>query len=146
MAVEFRVQLKIQKPVAEVFEAVVDPDKLSGYFVGSASGPLETGKIVSWKFAEFPDLDIPVTVAEVRPNELIRFGWPTNSAEYNTTVTMTFESLGESETLISIHETGWRDDDKGREDSYCNCHGWMHMTCCMKAYLEYGINLRKGSV
>ena len=34
----FEVQLKIRKPVGEVFEAVVDPRKLSGYFTKTASG------------------------------------------------------------------------------------------------------------
>ncbi|MBE8398177.1 ATPase, partial [Leptospira borgpetersenii serovar Hardjo-bovis] len=30
------------------------------------------------------------------------------------------------------------------DGSYMNCQGWMNMSCCLKAYLEYGINLRKG--
>jgi len=25
-----------------------------------------------------------------------------------------------------------------------NSQGWMNMACCLKAWLEYGINLRKG--
>ena len=33
---------------------------------------------------------------------------------------------------------------KGLKASYDNCGGWMHMSCCLKAYLEYGINLRAG--
>jgi hypothetical protein len=28
--------------------------------------------------------------------------------------------------------------------SYGNAGGWMHMMCCMKGYLEHGINLRAG--
>jgi uncharacterized protein YndB with AHSA1/START domain len=142
--IEFRVQLKIQKPVAEVFDAVVDPDKLNGYFTSRATGPLAAGKTVHWKFAEFPDLNIPVTVHEVKPNELIRFEWPTNAEDYNTSVTMTFEAISSNETLVAIAESGWRDTEKGREDSYLNCYGWTHMTCCLKAYLEHGINLRTG--
>jgi len=145
MKIEFRLQLKIQKPVAAVFAAIVDPAKLSVYFTSSATGPLAEGKTVNWKFAEFPDMDIPVTVHQVKPNELIRFEWPTNQEDYNTSVTMTFESLSADETLVSIVESGWRDTEKGREDSYLNCYGWTHMACCLKAYLEHGINLRAGS-
>ena len=33
MEPKFQVQLKIRKPAAEVFDAVVRPEKLSGYFV-----------------------------------------------------------------------------------------------------------------
>ena len=29
-------------------------------------------------------------------------------------------------------------------ESYGNAGGWMHMMCCLKAFLEYGINLREG--
>lgn len=29
-------------------------------------------------------------------------------------------------------------------DGYGNCGGWMHMMCCLKAHIEYGINLRTG--
>ena len=41
MELKFKVQTKIQKPVAEVFDAVYSPEKLSGYFTnGGASAPL----------------------------------------------------------------------------------------------------------
>jgi len=41
MELKFQVQTKIQKPVAEVFDAVQNPEKLSGYFTnGGASAPL----------------------------------------------------------------------------------------------------------
>ena len=42
MTLEFRVNGRIGRPVAEVFDAVVNPEKLSGYFttIGGASAPL----------------------------------------------------------------------------------------------------------
>ena len=40
MALKFQVQLKIRKPAAEVFDAVVNPKTLSGYFVQEATAPL----------------------------------------------------------------------------------------------------------
>jgi len=143
--IEFLVQIKIQKPVAEVFDAVIDPAKLCAYFTSSVTGPLAEGKIVNWQFSEFPDLDIPVTVLEVRPCELIHFEWPTNQEDYKTTVRMNFEVLAAQDTRVSVVESGWHETDKGWEDSYLNCYGWTHMLCCLKAYLEHGINLRAGS-
>ena len=38
MELKFQVQTKIQKPVEEVFDAVHNPDKLSGYFTNG--GPV----------------------------------------------------------------------------------------------------------
>lgn len=53
MEPKFQVQLKIRKPVAEVFNAVVRPEKLISYFIQTASGPLAEGATVKWKFARF---------------------------------------------------------------------------------------------
>jgi hypothetical protein len=46
--------------------------------------------------------------------------------------------------MVQIAEEGWRADEEGVKASYGNAGGWMHMACCLKAYLEYGINLRAG--
>jgi uncharacterized protein YndB with AHSA1/START domain len=143
MELKFQVQLKIRKPVAEVFEAVVNPDKLSGYFVQSSSGPLAEGTTVQWKFAEAPE-PFPVVVKEVVPNEKIVFTWPAYGADYETHVEMTFKTLDGGDTMVQVVEGGWRDDEAGRKSSYGNAGGWMHMMACLKAYLEYGVNLRAG--
>ena len=141
MALKFQVQLKIRKPASEVFAAVVDPKKLTGYFVQSVSGPLAQGHTVTWKFDEAPS-PFAVVVHEVVENERIVFEWP--AIGYNTRVEMTFTPLDGDATMVKIAESGWVDDDKGRELSYGNAGGWMHMLACLKAYLEYGINLRAG--
>lgn len=152
MELKFKVAGRIARPVAEVFEAVADPAKLSGYFTtGGAKGRLETGATVIWDFHDFPGA-FPVYVVEVVPNERIVLKWaaddgdplPGQSAGYQTTVTMTFEALDGGRTLVSISEEGWRQTPGGVKASYSNCGGWMHMLCAMKAYIEHGIRLRDG--
>ena len=64
---------------------------------------------------------------------------------YNTKVEMSFEALGADSTLVKISESGWKETQSGLNSSYGNCQGWMNMACCLKAFVEYGINLRKGS-
>lgn len=144
MQIGFQVSIRIQKPVAEVFEAVVNPQKLSGYFTKSASAPLKEGTQVYWTFPEFPD-EFPVMIREVVPTSLIRLEWEAMEGGYNTQVEMKFREIDSSTTLVTIAESGWRENDKGVKGSYLNCGGWMHMMCCLKAFLEYGINLRTGS-
>ena len=148
MDLRFKVHIKIQKPVSEVFDAVYNPKKLSSYFTtGGASGPLDEGKTVTWDFADFPGA-FPVYVKQVIPNQLIVFEWQAAGSEkdpYNTKVEMRFEPLENDSTMVSITESGWKQDEKGMESSYGNCFGWTHMSCCLKAFVEYGINLRKGS-
>jgi uncharacterized protein YndB with AHSA1/START domain len=143
MELKFQVQLKIRKPVAEVFDGVVNPKKLSGYFVQRASGPLVAGATVRWKFPEFPD-EFDVVVREVVKDERIVFTWPAAHGDYQTRVEMAFKPLDDGSTMVQIGESGWKDDEKGRESAYGNAGGWMHMLACLKAYLEYGINLRAG--
>lgn len=46
--------------------------------------------------------------------------------------------------MVTIAEAGWRDDEAGVSSSYQNCEGWTQMLCCLKAWLEHGINLREG--
>jgi uncharacterized protein YndB with AHSA1/START domain len=156
MELAFKVTAKIQRPVHDVFQAVYDPKKLSAYFTtAGASGPLDEGKTVYWDFADYPG-KFPVFVRQVVPDNLITFEWGTTGEEsqqpnatpadapHNTRVEMTFAPIDADSTLVTISESGWRETPKDLKSSYGNCHGWTQMSCCLKAFLEYGINLRKG--
>lgn len=157
MELKFRVAARIAKPVHEVFEAVADPQQLSGYFTtGGAQGRLETGATVTWDFHDFPGA-FPVHVIEVVPDERIVLQWKASEGEppnieggemqaldYNTTITMTFKSLEDGRTLIEIAEEGWRFTEGALKSSYGNCQGWTGMLLTLKAWLEHGINLREG--
>lgn len=148
MQLGFNVQCKIQKPVAEVFDAVQNPEKLSGYFTtGGASAPLVEGTTVEWAFADNPGDEkakFPVKVTKVVPNEQIVLSWE-GAKGLDTRVEMNFESAGESDTIVRISETGWRETQEDLNSSYLNCMGWTQMMCCMKGFVEYDINLRKGA-
>jgi uncharacterized protein YndB with AHSA1/START domain len=158
MDLKFRVAARIARPVHEVFEAVADPDKLSQYFTtGGAKGRLETGKTVTWDFHDFPGA-FPVQVIEVEPDRKIVLEWKAHEGEpanveggkmkpavYNTTVTMTFTPLdNDTRTLVEIEEKGWRETEGALKASYGNCQGWSQMLAALKAWIEYGINLRQG--
>ena len=150
MAYEFTVSGRIRKPVHEVFEAVVDPAKLSGYFTtGGAKGRLETGATVIWDFHDFPGA-FPVHVEDVVPDQKIVLRWgaadgtPDQGGSYDTTVTMTFEGLADRRTLVTIAESGWRDTVAAQKAAFGNCEGWTGMLCALKVYIEHGVNLREG--
>lgn len=148
---EFTVSGRISKPVHEVFEAVADPQQLSGYFTtGGAKGRMVTGATVTWDFVDYPGA-FPVEVVEVEQDRKIVLRWEANEGEgsmdgvgYKTTITMTFSPLEDGRTLVSIHEAGWKTTPMGFKGCVGNCHGWTQMLCAMKVYLEHGINLRDG--
>ncbi|MDF2618759.1 MAG: ATPase [Xanthobacteraceae bacterium] len=152
MEPEFTVGGRIAKPVHEVFEAVVNPDKLSHFFTtGGAKGRLAPGAVVTWDFHDFPGA-YPVHVVEVEQDRRIVLRWnaapgsaePDASGARRTTVTMTFEPLEDGRTLVRISESGWSPTPEGLKASYGNCEGWTGMLCAMKLWLERGINLREG--
>ncbi len=144
MDLKIDVYAKIAHPVAEVFEAVTDPIRLSAYFTtGGASAPLAEGATVLWKFGDHP-VELPVTVTRLVRNERIEFCWDAEEGSYQTAVVMTFEATDAGGTLVRVVETGWHQDAQGLRNSYQNCGGWTQFLCCLKAHLEYGINLRRG--
>ena len=144
MSLGFRISGRIGRPVAEVFDAVVNPKKLSGYFttLGGASAPLVAGATVTWWG------QVPVEVDEVVENRRIVLRWDGSGEDvkppYKTLIEMEFEPLDDGGTFVKIAESGWREDEAGRKQSYGNCEGWAMMLSAMKAYVEYGINLREG--
>jgi len=142
MELKFQVYAKIAKPVADVFDAVYNPKKLSGYFTtGGASGPLDEGATVTWDFADFPGA-FPVDVRQVQKERLIVLEWKAMDGEYNTQVRMEFEPLDARSTLVRISESGWKETPEGLKSSYGNCMGWSQMLCALKVYAEDGKNLR----
>jgi uncharacterized protein YndB with AHSA1/START domain len=147
MELKFSVAARVAKPVAEVFEAVVNPDQLSHYFTtGGAQGRLESGATVTWDFHDFPGA-FPVKVVEVVPNEKIVLNWEaadSSDGSYDTTVTMAFEALEDGRTLVRITEEGWRETAAGLKASYGNCEGWTGMLIALKIWLEHGFNARVG--
>lgn len=145
MELKFTVAGRMARPVAEVFEAVTDPERLSCFFTtGGAKGRLEPGAEVTWDFHDFPGA-FPVLVQEVVPNEKIVLQWEaTTDPSTWTTVIMTFQALEDDRTLVRISEHGWPQTEAGLKSSFGNCEGWTGMLCAMKAWLEHGINLRDG--
>ncbi len=147
MELKFEVSTRVGRPVQEVFEAVVDPARLSRYFTtGGAVGRLETGATVQWDFADFPGA-FPVEVVEVVQDQRIVLRWAAKAAEGGrTTVTMSFTPLDDDRrTLVTIAEERWQETPEGLKASYGNCMGWTQMLSALKAHVEYDINLRSGA-
>ena len=143
----YTVRTKINKPVAEVFAAIVSSEHATKYFVNKTSGDMVEGTKVDWTSDEYGTNE--VTIKKVVANELIQLGldsenWQkTNDDSYEVLVSFEFEVLDENSTMVSISESGWRHDAEGYKGSHDNCGGWQDFLLCLKGYLEYGIDLRK---
>ncbi|WP_121667474.1 SRPBCC domain-containing protein [Mesonia aquimarina] len=139
MNLESKAFIQIQKPMAEVFEGIVNPEHMTKYFISESSGRLESGKEVIWKFPEFEE-EFPVTEIQTEHHQLISFVW-----DPETRVTITLEELADESTVVRINEKEKELNEENLEWALLNSGGWANFLACLKAYLEYGIQLRKGA-
>jgi uncharacterized protein YndB with AHSA1/START domain len=139
---EINVAIQIQKPINEIFESIVNPEKMTNYFISQSTGMMEEGKNLIWKFPEF-DFECPVRVGKVEKDKYISFYWENSGKDLLVEITLS-ESLNNG-TLVSISEKGMDNDEVGIKWLSGNSFGWSNFLACLKAYLEYGINLRKGA-
>jgi uncharacterized protein YndB with AHSA1/START domain len=138
---EIKTALQIQKPIAEVFEAIVNPDQMCQYFISKSSGRMEEGKELIWSFPEF-DLEFPVRIGKIEQDQSISYYWKINEEELLVEITLTIKE--NNSTLVSVTEKSRNNDEAGIKWLKGNTEGWANFLACLKAYLEYGINLRKG--
>lgn len=131
--------LQIQKSASEVFEGIVNPEKMTNYFISESSGRMETGKELTWKFPEFPD-ENTVWKIETETDRLVSFVW-----DKETVVRIALEPQADGSTVVKVTEDGKEYNEKNLTWVIGNTEGWANFLACMKAYLEYGIQLRKGA-
>lgn len=143
MKLVIKVAIQILKPVDEVFEAIVNPEKMCHYFISESSGKMEEGKKLIWKFPEFEE-KVPVRIEKVKKNKFVSFFWDGEQGK-ETLVEMELIPQHQHATLVRIHEGRQEGNDLDVKWLSQNTEGWTNFLACLKAYLEYGINLRKGA-
>ena len=134
--------MQIQKSSSEAFEAIVNPDKMSNYFISESSGMMEEGKELMWKFPEFDERS-PIKVDKIEKDKYISFYW--GEAGNELLVEITLAPAQNNSTLVTVSEKSKNNDEEGIKWLMGNSFGWSNFLSCLKAYLEYGINLRKGA-
>jgi uncharacterized protein YndB with AHSA1/START domain len=144
MNTEITTKMKILRPVNEVFEAIVDPEKMANYWFSSGTGRVEQGETITWRYDEYNAEGI-VYVSEVVENEKIIFSW--GGEGQKTVVAITLEKLDKSTTIIQIIESGLQENDPEIVNKMLGQkEGWVYMLTCMKGYLENGINNLRASL
>lgn len=129
----------IRKPVAEVFEAFINPDITTKFWFTKGSGKLEVDKQVQWDW-EMYQISIPVTAKTIEPNKRIVIEWPGYSGP--TIVEWLFVSHKDNTTFVEITETGF----KGTGDELVkqvtdSTQGFSLVLAGLKAFLEHNVQL-----
>lgn len=134
-----KVSIQIQQPASTVFEAIVNPEEMSHYFISGSSGRMEEGAQLQWQFPEFPG-EFPVTVGKVVPNKEINYSWdpPVN-------VQFLLEEQPDGSTIVRITEGSKEFSEENVNWVIGQTEGWANFLACLKAWVDHGIELRKGA-
>lgn len=134
-----RAEMLIRKPIAEVFEAFVDPAITTKFWFTRSSGRLETGKRIRWDW-EMYGVSAEVTVKEIEKNRRILIEWPGHGAP--TVVEWLFTSRADNTTFVSITNSGFSGDgDEIVRQALDSMEGFTLVLSGLKALLEHNIIL-----
>lgn len=129
-----RTHMLIRRPVAEVFEAFVDPEITRRFWFTRGDRRLEEGASVTWywdMYGVFAD----VKVTSLEPNRRIRIEWPTP-------VEWDFEQRGDGATFVTITASGFEGSADDKVAQAIDAMGGFTIALAgCKAYLEHGIEL-----
>jgi uncharacterized protein YndB with AHSA1/START domain len=129
----------IRKPVAEVFEAIVNPEIATKFWFTRSSGRLAVGRRIRWDW-EMYGVSIEVTAKAIDNNRRIVIEWPGYSGP--TTVEWTFAPLNDSQTFVRVIESGFTGSgDQLVKDVADSTQGFSLMLAGLKALLEHRVTL-----
>jgi uncharacterized protein YndB with AHSA1/START domain len=136
--------LKISAPPHDVFEAIVDPIQMKNYFISESTGRIESGVTLNWKFPEM-DIIFPIRVDKVEPDKYISYSWRDMNDKMETHVEITLTPKENNSTFVRIKEGSRNNDEAGIKWLQGNTEGWANFLACLKAWIEYGVHLRKNA-
>ena len=129
----------IRKPVADVFEAFINPDITTKFWFTKGSSRLEVGKQVQWDW-EMYGISIPVTAKVIEANHRIIIDWPGYTGP--TTVEWVFAPQSDGTTFVNITETGFTGDgDELVKQVTDSTQGFSLVLAGLKALLEHNVRL-----
>lgn len=134
-----KAEMRIRKPVSEVFEAFTKPEHLTRFWFDKATGPLEDGAEIEWHWTMY-DAFAPVIVQKFVENEKIIMTW--GSGDDLSTLEWTFTGRDDDTTYVSLINKGFTGTDEEKQAKSLDSNGGFHLViAAAKAYLEHGIKL-----
>ena len=134
-----KAEMLIRKPVAEVFEAFVDPAITSKFWFTQGSGRLDTEQEITWEWGMY-NFSIQISVKEIEKNKKIRVEWPGYGTP--TTVEWMFTPRADGTTFVSITNQGFSgEEDEVVKQAVASTEGFTLVLAGLKAFLEHNIVL-----
>ncbi|TSE07514.1 polyketide cyclase [Mesorhizobium intechi] len=127
----------IRRPVAEVFEAIVDPAITAKFWFTHGSGRLDSGNEVRWEWRMY-GVSTTAKVSEIVRNERIVMQW----GDPPTTVVWTFTEMRGDATFLEVRNFGFSGTgDEQVKEAIGSTGGFTSVLAGAKAWLERGLTL-----
>jgi uncharacterized protein YndB with AHSA1/START domain len=134
-----KAKMLIRKPVAEVFEAFVDPGVTSKFWFTRGSGRLEPGKRVQWDWQMY-GFSMQVTVKAIEVNKRILVEWSAGGSA--STIEWIFAARDDGTTFVSITNGGFSGEaDEIVKQAIDGTEGFSFVLAGAKALIEHGVRL-----
>jgi uncharacterized protein YndB with AHSA1/START domain len=118
----------IRRPVAEVFDAFVNPETITTFWLESTTGPLAKEAQVRWRFM-VPGATETVTVIAFEDQKRIAFDWSDGNS-----VDLSFAAYGDDVTRLAVEVTGLENENAAVNAT----EGFTIVLCDLKTLLESG--------
>src|SRR5262245_10113532 len=132
-----KAEMLIRKPVAEVFEAFVDPAITSKFWFSRGSGRLEAGKQVRWDWDMY-DFSLQISVKAVEKNRRIVVEWLAYGAP--TTIEWVITGRRANTTYVSVTNAHFAGEN-GEQQAIAATEGFAFVLAGAKALLEHNVRL-----
>jgi uncharacterized protein YndB with AHSA1/START domain len=132
-----KAEMLIRRPVAEVFNAFVNPAVTTKFWFTKSSGHLEAGKRITWEWQMY-GASAEVNVKAIETHKRILIEW----SDPPTTVEWIFTPLAADRTFVSITNFDFQGDtDTQINEAIQSTEGFTIVLAGLKAWLEHGIQL-----
>ncbi|MER9055984.1 SRPBCC family protein [Mesorhizobium sp. M0213] len=127
----------IRRPVADVFEAFVDPAITTKFWFTHGSDRLDSGKEIHWEWRMY-GVSTTVNIREIVENKKIVMQW----SDPPTTVVWTFTAMPGATTFVEVRNFGFVGSrDEQVTQAIDSTGGFALVLAGAKAWLEQGVTL-----
>lgn len=131
----------IRRPVAEVYEAIVDPAITSKFWFTDGSDRLDSGVLVRWEWKMY-GASAQVRILEIEPNARILMDWGDLDTDSGTKVEWSFTDLGPERTFIEVTDRNFTGTEDEQIATALDSNGGFGLVLAgLKAWLEHELQL-----
>jgi uncharacterized protein YndB with AHSA1/START domain len=134
-----KAQVLIRRPVAQVFEALIEPAITTRFWFTKSSGRLEAGKRVRWDWEMYGvGTDVDVKALERNKRILVEWDGPDRASQ----IEWTFTPKGNDHTFVHVKNWGFAGEPhEAAAEAIAATEGFAFLLAALKAYLEHDIAL-----